>query len=159
MRKLRQDWIQRKPAIIRSRTVLLPVCYPKPQRFKYTEIIVFLLFYMGGELGLSYWGMNTGWLFENRVLRRIFGPKRDEVTGEWRKLHSVKLQWLLLTRYCYNEKIRENEMGGAWKTHWEKRNADRVLVQEQEGKRTLGRSRRRWEYNIKVVLKMWDERA
>ena len=47
-------------------------------------------------------------VFENRVLRRVFGPKRDEVTGEWRKLHNV-----LLTQYCAGGKIEKNEMGGA----------------------------------------------
>jgi hypothetical protein len=43
-------------------------------------------------------------MFENRVLRRIFGPKRDEVTGEWKKLHIT---------YCAGDKIEKNEMGGA----------------------------------------------
>jgi hypothetical protein len=46
-------------------------------------------------------------VFENRVLRRIFGSKRDEVTGEWRKLHNV-----LFTQYCVGDKIEKNEMGG-----------------------------------------------
>jgi hypothetical protein len=46
-------------------------------------------------------------LFENKVLRRIFGPKRDEVTGEWRKLHHEKLN----DKYC-SPKIKKNEMGG-----------------------------------------------
>jgi len=47
-------------------------------------------------------------VFENRVLRRVFGPKRDEVTGEWRKLHNEEL-----TEYCAGGKIEKNEMGGA----------------------------------------------
>ena len=47
-------------------------------------------------------------VFENRVLRRVFGPKRDEVTGECRKLHNV-----LLTEYCAGGKIEKNETGGA----------------------------------------------
>jgi hypothetical protein len=51
-------------------------------------------------------------LFENRVLRKIFGPKMDEVTGEWRKLHHEELNDVLLTKYCSGDKI-ENEMGGA----------------------------------------------
>ena len=51
-------------------------------------------------------------VFENRVLRRIFGPTRDEVTGEWRKT----TQWgasysVLLTQYCAGDKIKKNEMG------------------------------------------------
>jgi hypothetical protein len=48
-------------------------------------------------------------LFENRVLRRLFGPKRDEVTGEWRKLHNE----VLLTQYCAGGKIETNAMGRA----------------------------------------------
>jgi len=51
-------------------------------------------------------------VFENRVLRRIFGPKRDEVAGEWRKLHNEELNDLL-TQYCASDKIEKNEMGGA----------------------------------------------
>jgi len=47
-------------------------------------------------------------VFENRVLRRVFGPKRDKVTEEWRKLHNV-----LLTEYCTGGKIEKNEMGRA----------------------------------------------
>ena len=50
-------------------------------------------------------------VFENRVLRRIFGPTRDEVTGEWRKLHNEELNYL----YCTptGDKIEKNEIGGA----------------------------------------------
>jgi hypothetical protein len=50
--------------------------------------------------------------FENRVLRRIFWPKRDEVTGEWRKRHNEELNDLL-TQYCAGDNIKKNEMGGA----------------------------------------------
>jgi hypothetical protein len=52
-------------------------------------------------------------VFENRVLRRVFGPKRDEVTGEWRKLHNEELNDLYLTQYCAGGKIETNEMGRA----------------------------------------------
>ena len=47
-------------------------------------------------------------VFENRVLRRIYGSSRDEVTGEWRKLHNEEL----FTQYCSCDKIEKNEMGG-----------------------------------------------
>ena len=50
---------------------------------------------------------------ENMVLRRIFGPRRDEVTGEWRKLHNEELNDVSLTKYCLGDKIEKNEMGGA----------------------------------------------
>jgi len=51
-------------------------------------------------------------VFKNRVLRRVFGPKRDEVTGEWRKLHNEKLSDLY-SLYCARGKIEKNEMGRA----------------------------------------------
>jgi len=59
-------------------------------------------------------------LFESSVLRRIFGPKRDEVTEEWRKLHNEDLNGLLLTQYCSGDQIEKNEMGGACSTYGER---------------------------------------
>ena len=57
-------------------------------------------------------------VFESRVLRRIFGPKRDEGTREWRKLHNEELNdLLLLTQYCAGDKIEKNEMGWACSTY------------------------------------------
>jgi len=48
-------------------------------------------------------------VFESRVLGRIFGPRRDEVTGEWRKLHNEEPEWsVLLTQYCSGDKIEKN---------------------------------------------------
>ena len=53
-------------------------------------------------------------VFENRVLRRIFGPRRDEVTGEWRRLHNEELNDLYSShQYCAGDKIEKNEMGWA----------------------------------------------
>ena len=52
-------------------------------------------------------------VFENMVLRRIFGPKREEVTGEWRRLHNEELYDLYSTQYCAGDKIEKNEMGWA----------------------------------------------
>jgi len=52
-------------------------------------------------------------LFENSILRRVFGSKRDEVTREWRKLHNEELRDLYsLPQYCAGAKIEKNEMGG-----------------------------------------------
>jgi len=56
-------------------------------------------------------------MFENRVLWRIFGPKRDEVTGEWWKLHNEELRAVLLTQYYASDKIKKNEMGRACGTY------------------------------------------
>ena len=52
-------------------------------------------------------------VFENRVLRRILGPKRDEVTGEWRKLHKDELNNPTPIKYCTGGQIEKNEMDGA----------------------------------------------
>jgi hypothetical protein len=87
-------------------------------------------------------------VFENRVLRRIFGPKRDEVTGDWRKLHNEELHDLYsspsIIRVIKATRIR-------WAGHVarmeEVREAHNILVV-----RPLGRPRRRWEDNIQMDL-------
>ena len=56
-------------------------------------------------------------VFENRVLRRIYGPKRDEVTGEWRKLHNEELSDLYSPNNIRVKKIKTKEMGGACSTY------------------------------------------
>jgi hypothetical protein len=88
------------------------------------------------------------------VLRRIFGPKRDEVTGGWRKLHNEDLHNL----YSSPNIIRMiKSRGMRWAGHvarmGEKRNACRILVGRPEGTRPLGRPRRRWVDNIKMDLR------
>jgi hypothetical protein len=90
-------------------------------------------------------------VFENRVLRGIFGTNRDEVTGEWRKLSIEKLQDL----YCSPTAVRViKSRRMRWTGHvarmWEVRGIYRVLVGKPEGKRPLGRPRCRWEDNIKM---------
>jgi hypothetical protein len=76
-------------------------------------------------------------VFDNRVLR-IFGPKRDEVTGEWRKLRNEELNYL----YSSPNIVRVIKS----------RSVYRILVGKLEGKRPLGRPRCRWEDNIKMDL-------
>jgi PAS domain-containing protein len=92
-------------------------------------------------------------VFENRVLRRIFGPKRDEVTGEWRKLHNEELHDLYSSPSIIRT-IKERRM--RWAGHvarvGEKRNVYRFLVRKPEGRRPLGRPRRRWVHNSKMDL-------
>jgi hypothetical protein len=93
-------------------------------------------------------------VFENRVLRRIFGPRRDEVTGGWRKLHNEELHGF----YSSPSIVRVIKAGRMrWAGHvarmGEVRGANNVLVGRPEGRRPLGRPRRRWEDNIKMDLR------
>ncbi|KAJ4443791.1 hypothetical protein ANN_05569 [Periplaneta americana] len=93
-------------------------------------------------------------IFENKVLRKIFGAKRDEVTGEWRKLHNGELHTLYPSPdIIRNVKSRRLRWAGHVARMGESRNAYRVLVGRPEGKRPLGRPRRRWEDNIKMDLR------
>jgi hypothetical protein len=92
-------------------------------------------------------------LFENRVLRRVFGPKRDEVTGKWRKLHNEELNDLYsLPNIVRVVKSRRRRWAGHAGRMGEERGAHRVLVGKPEGKKPLGRPRHRWEDNIKMDL-------
>jgi hypothetical protein len=92
-------------------------------------------------------------VFENKVLKRIFGPKRDEVTGEWRKLHNEELRDLYSSPSIIRIiKLRRIRWAGHVARMGEKINAYRLLVGKPEGKRSLGRPRRRWEDNIKIDL-------
>jgi hypothetical protein len=92
-------------------------------------------------------------VFENRVLRRIFVPKRDGVKGGWRKLNNEELRNLhsspSIIRIIKSRKMRR---AGHVARMGEKRSMYRLLVGEPEGKRPLGRLRRRWIVNIKMDL-------
>jgi hypothetical protein len=92
-------------------------------------------------------------VFENRVLRRIFGPKRDEATGEWRRLNNEKLYDMYSTRNIIRV-IKSRRM--RWAAHVacmrEKRGAYRILVGRPQGRRPLARPRCRWEDIIKMDL-------
>jgi hypothetical protein len=93
-------------------------------------------------------------VFENRVLRRIFGPMKDGVTGEWRKLHNGELHNLHsspdIIRHIKSRRMR-------WAGHvarmGEGKNVYRILVGKSEGKRPLERPRRRLEVRIKMDLR------
>jgi hypothetical protein len=93
-------------------------------------------------------------VFENRVLRRIFGPKRDEVTGEWRKLHNEELHNLYSSPDIIRQvKSRRMRWAGNVARMGEDRKMYKVSVGEPEGKRPLGRPRRRWEDGIRIDLR------
>jgi len=91
-------------------------------------------------------------VFENGVLRRIFGPKRDEVTGQWRKPHNEELNDL----YCSPNIVQVIKLRMRWAGHvaclGKGRGIYRVLVGKPEGRRPLGRPKHRWEDNIKMDL-------
>ena len=91
-------------------------------------------------------------MFENRVLRRIFGPKGDEVTGEWRKLLNEELSDLYCSPNIRFMKSRRMRWAGHVARMVERRGVCRVLVGKPKGKRPLGRPRHRWEDNIKMDL-------
>jgi hypothetical protein len=92
-------------------------------------------------------------VFENRALRRIFGPKRAEVTRDWRKLHNEELHKLYplpSTRIIRMITSRRMRWAGHVVRMGEKRNAYRILVGKPVGKRPLGIPRRKWVDNIKI---------
>jgi len=92
-------------------------------------------------------------VFKKKVLRRIFGPRRDEVTADWRRLHNEELNDLYsslnIVRVIKSRRMR-------WARHvahmGEERGVYRVLVGKPGGKRPLGRPRHRWEDNIRMGL-------
>jgi len=93
-------------------------------------------------------------VFENRALRNTFGSERDEVTGEWRKLHNEVLNDL----YCSPNIFRAIKSRIIrWARHvarvGQRRGVYRILVGKSEGKRPLGRPRRRWEDDMTMDFK------
>jgi len=92
-------------------------------------------------------------VFENMMLRRIFGPRRDEVTGEWRILHNEELNDLYSSPNIVRvKKSRRMRWAGHVARMGEESGVYRVLVGKPEGRRPLGRPRRRWVYNIRMHL-------
>jgi hypothetical protein len=89
-------------------------------------------------------------VFENRVLRGVFGPKKDEVTGDWRTLHHEERNDLYsLPNIGWVVKSRRRRLPGHVVHVGEESGVHRVLVGKREGKRPLGGPRWRWEDNIK----------
>jgi len=92
-------------------------------------------------------------VFENMVLRKIIGRRRDEVTGEWRRLHNEELSDLYSSPNIVRViKSRRMRWGGHVARMGEERVVYRVLVGKPEGKRPLGRPRRSWVGNIRMDL-------
>jgi len=92
-------------------------------------------------------------VFENIVLRRIFGPRRDEVTGEWWRLHNEELNDVYSSPNIVRViKSRRKRWAGPVARMGEERGVYRVFVGRPEGRRPLGRPRRRWVDNIRLDL-------
>jgi len=96
-------------------------------------------------------------VFENMVLGTIFGPRKDEVTGEWRRLHNEELNDLYSSPNIVRViKSRRMRWAGHVARMGEERGVYRVLLGKPEGKRPLGRPRRRWVDNIRMHLQKGD---
>jgi hypothetical protein len=136
--------------------VLLVVVGPAGLLLEYTNILITSCSLIHN--GCETWSLTLREkirlrVFEKRVLRRVFGPKRDEVTSEWRKLHNEELNDLYslpnIVRVVKSRLMRRVEHVARMR---EDRGVHMVLVGTSEGKRPLGRPRRRWEDNIKMDL-------
>jgi hypothetical protein len=93
-------------------------------------------------------------VFENRVLRRIFGPKRDEMMGEWRKLHNEEFHNLYPSPDIIRQvKSMQMRWAGPVACIEEERKVYKVLMAKPEGKRRLGTPRHRWEDGIRMDLR------
>jgi len=87
MKKLRADWMQGMLATIRYRIFCFPVCYPSIKIKIFRAVILPVVLHGCETWSLTLREARRLRMLENRVLRKIFGPERDEVTGEWRRLH------------------------------------------------------------------------
>jgi hypothetical protein len=120
----------------------------------YKTIILPVVLYGCETWSLKSRGEHRLRVFENRVLRRIFGSKRDEVTGGWRKLLNEELHGLYSSPSIVSViKARRTRWAGYVARMGEVRGAYNILVEKPEGRRPLGRPRRRWEYNIPMDLR------
>jgi hypothetical protein len=137
-------WFRRRTRVmlptIQSKTFCLLVC------LKYTLLKSSLWLCMGVKVGLWHYGKNTDWgCLRTGCWGRIFGPKRNEATGGWRKLHNEELKNLYsstgIIRMIMSRRVRRLRHIARMR---EKRNAYRISVGKPEGKRPLGRPRRRW---------------
>ena len=120
----------------------------------YKTIILPVVLYSCENLSLTSREEHRLRVLENKVLRKIFKARRDEITGEWRQLHNAELHALYFSlNIIRNLKSRRLRWAGHVARMEQSRNVYRVLVGKPEGRRPLGRPKRRWEDNIKIDLR------
>jgi hypothetical protein len=111
----------------------------------YKTIILPVVLYGCETLSLTLREEHRLRVFENRMIRRIFGPKREEVTGGWRKLHNEELHGLYSSPSIIRMiKARRMRWVGHVACMGVVKGAYNILVERSEGRRPLGRPRRRW---------------
>ena len=119
----------------------------------YRTVIVSVVLYMYESFSFTLREKRSLRVFENGVLRWIFRPERDEVTGEWRRLHNAERYALYASP---NSRVIKSRRLG-WARHvarmGERRGAHGVLVGKPDGRRLRGRPRRKWEDDIKMDLR------
>ena len=124
---------------------------PKNIKIKIERNIILLVVLYGCETwSLTFREECRLRVFKNRVLRRIFGPKRDEIRGEWRKLHNEELNDLYSSPNMRLIKSRMMKWVGHLAHMGDRKGTYMHLVGKPEARRPLGRPRRRWEDNIKM---------
>jgi hypothetical protein len=138
-------------AIIRCRMFVFQVAIQNLKIKIYRTIILPVVLYGCETWSLTLWEERRLRVFENRVLGRVFGPKRDEVTGEWKRFPNEELNDLYtLLNIVRVVKSRRMRWVGHVARMGEEIGVHRVLVGKPEGKRLLGRPRRRREDNIRM---------
>ena len=119
----------------------------------YRTVILPVVLYGCETWLLTLWEERKLRVFENRVLRRIFGPRRDEAMGEWRRLHIEELNdFFSSPNIAWMIKLRRMRWAGQVAHMGEERGVYRVLVGKPKGRRPPGRPRRRWADNIRRDL-------
>jgi len=138
-------------AFARAQRIVISVCSVKIKIYR--NIILPVVLYGCETCSLTLREVRKLRVFENMVLRRIFGPRRDEVTGEWRGLHNEELNDLYSSPNIVRViKWRRMRRAGHVARMGEKMGVYRVLLEKAEGRRPLGRPRRRWLDNIRLDL-------
>jgi hypothetical protein len=113
-----------------------------------------VVFYGYETCSLTLWEEYRFRVYEIRMLRKLFGPKRGEVTGGWRRLHNEEHHNVYSSPSIIRvTKSRRVKGAGHVVSMEETKNAYKILVSKPEGKRSLGRSTHSWEYNIKMDLR------